>query len=73
MKNRDGEENCKAAANRLRKILRAPVERIPLTPFPLRVKRPSNASFETMHRPPATFPGLLSFTQGDPTIPSLRE
>jgi hypothetical protein len=39
----------------------------------LRVKRPSNASFETMHRPPATFPGLLSFTQGGPAILLLRE
>jgi hypothetical protein len=64
MKNRGGEENCKAAASTPHKIRTAPGERIPLTPFPARAKRPSNASFETKHRPPAAFPGLLSFTQG---------
>ena len=64
MKSRGGEENCKAVANKLRKIQKAPFARIPLTPAPEHAKRRSNASFETKHRPPATFQGSLSFTQG---------
>jgi hypothetical protein len=64
MNDRGGEENCKAAANKLRKIPRAPAERIPLNPPRAHVKRRSNASFETKHRLPVAFPGSLSFTQG---------
>src|SRR4030095_16818761 len=60
---RDGEENCKAAANRLRKIRRVPFERFPLRPRSARARRPSNASFETKHPPPAVFQESLSFTQ----------
>jgi hypothetical protein len=35
--------------------------------------RPSNASFETKHHPPAAFPGSLSFTEGRRTNVILRE
>jgi len=63
MKNRGGEENCKAAANRIRKIPRAPAERIPLGPPRAHATPRSNASFETKHRPPAAFPELPSFTK----------
>jgi len=73
MNDRDGEENCKAAANRLRKIRRAPAEQIPLTPPPAHAKPRSNASFETKHRPPAAFPELLSFTERRPMSAILRE
>jgi len=57
------EENCKAAANMLRKIQKAPGE-----PRPLSRARPhetprSNASFETKHRPPVAFQGLPSWVQ----------
>jgi hypothetical protein len=62
-KNRGAGENCKAVANRLRKTRRAPVERTHLTPVPGHVKRLSNASFETKHRPLAAFPGSLSFAK----------
>src|SRR5213083_625361 len=58
---RGGEENCKAAANRLRKIRRVPAERIQVTPARARARRPSNASFETKHRPPAAFRELPSW------------
>jgi hypothetical protein len=61
------------AANTLHKIQRAPDERIPLTPFPARAKRPSNASFETKHLPPVAFPELLSFTQSRRMNAILRE
>jgi hypothetical protein len=47
----------------LHKTRPAPGERIPLTLRPARAKRRSNASFETKHRPPAAFPGLLSFAK----------
>src|SRR6267143_7003473 len=70
---RGGEENCKAAANRLRKIRRVPAERILLTPPPAHAKRRSNASFETKHRPPAAFPELLSFTKRRSMNVILRE
>src|SRR5207253_8601728 len=73
MNARGGEENCKAAANRLRKIRRVPAERILLTPPPAHAKRRSNASFETKHRPPAAFPELLSFTKRRSTNVILRE
>jgi len=63
MDNRDGEENCKAVANRLRKILRLPFERIPLTPFRAHATPRSNAAFETKHRAPAAFPELASWLQ----------
>ena len=60
---RDVEESCKAAANMLRKIQRAPASPRP----PNRARRHetprSNASFETKHRPPAEFPELLSWEQ----------
>src|SRR5204863_601335 len=61
MKNRGDEENCKAAANRIRKIPRAPAERIPLGPPRAHATPRSNASFETKHRPPAAFRELPSF------------
>src|SRR6266516_870228 len=63
MNNLDGEENCKAAANRLRKIQRAPAARIPLTPARAHAIPRSNASFETKHRPPAAFRELSSWLQ----------
>src|SRR5262249_54271361 len=58
---RGGEENCKAAANRLRKIRRVLAERIQVTPAPAHARRLSNASFETKHRPPAAFQELPSW------------
>src|SRR5262249_24793991 len=58
---RGGEENCKAVANRLRKIRPVPAEPIPLTPARRHARRPSNASFETKHRPPAAFRELPSW------------
>ena len=61
MDTRGGEENCKAAANRLRKIRRVPAERIPLIRSPAHARRPSSASFETKHRPPAAFRELPSW------------
>jgi len=73
MNDRGGEENCKAAANRLRKTRRVPAGRIPLSPLPARAKRRSNASFETKHRPPAVFPGSLSFTKRRLSNAILRE
>jgi hypothetical protein len=73
MKNRGGEENCKAAANKLRKIQRALAETIPLSPRRAHATRPSNASFETKHHPPAAFPGSLSFTEGRRTHAILPE
>ena len=63
MNDRDGEEKCKAAANRLHKIQKELPGRSRPTPARVRVKRLSNASFETKHHPLAAFPGLLSFTQ----------
>jgi hypothetical protein len=63
MNNRGGEESYKAEANKLRKIRKAPVERIPLSPR-AHATPPSNASFETKHRPPAVFPELPSFRNG---------
>src|SRR5215469_13484432 len=57
----DGEENCKAAANTLRKIRTAPAERRPLNRVPRHEAPRSNASFETQHRLPAEFPGLASW------------
>src|SRR5262249_51624707 len=71
-KNRGDEENCKAVANRLRKIRRAPAERTPLIHRRVRATRRSNASFETKHRPLVAFPGLLSFTQRRATNSILR-
>ncbi len=63
---RDVEENCKAAANTLRKIQKAPADLRP----PSRARRHetprSNASFETKHRPPAEFPELPSWEQSVP-------
>jgi hypothetical protein len=73
MNNRGGEENCKAVANRLRKIRRVPAERSPLIPARARAKPQSNASFETKHRPPAAFQELLSFTQRRLLNATLRE
>ena len=61
--NRGAEENCKVAANMLRKIQRAPVELRPPSRVPRHETRPSNASFETKHRPPAEFPELPSWEQ----------
>src|SRR6266487_5958263 len=63
MNDRGGEEKCKAVANRLRKIRRAPAERIPLTPSPEHAIPRSNATFETKHRPPAAFRELPSWLQ----------
>src|SRR5205823_8498387 len=73
MNDRGGEENCKAVANRLRKIQRVPAERIPLTPSRAHATPQSNASFETKHRPPAAFPEWLSFTKRRSTNVILRE
>jgi hypothetical protein len=61
MDSRDAEENCKAAANRLRKIAIVPRERNPVTPSHERAERPSNASFETKHLPPAVFQESFSW------------
>jgi hypothetical protein len=60
---RDGEENCKAVANTLRKIRTVPAEQNPLKRVPRHETPRSNASFETQHRPPAEFPGLPSWEQ----------
>src|SRR5207248_11799835 len=68
-----GQENCRAAANSIRKIPRAPAERIPLGPPRAHATPQSNASFETKHRPPAAFPELLSFTKRRSTNVILRE
>src|SRR4051794_14854582 len=74
MKSRGGEENCKAVANRLRKIRRVPPNRIPLTTrFPEHAKPQSNASSETKHRPPAAFQELPSFTKRRSMNVNLRE
>jgi hypothetical protein len=55
------EENCKGAANTLRKNRQGPAEPRALTPV-LRHETPrSNASFETQHRLPAEFLGLPSW------------
>src|SRR6516162_859655 len=59
--NRGDEENCKAVASKLRKIQRAPRERIPPTPSRAHAIPQSNASFETKHPPPAAFPELPSW------------
>src|SRR5436309_14242272 len=63
MDNRGGEENCRAAANKLRKIRRAPLERIRLNPCREHAIPRSNASFETKHPPPAAFQELPSWLQ----------
>jgi hypothetical protein len=60
---RGAEENCKAAANTLRKVRKAPGGRRPLNRVPRHGIPRSNASFETKHRPPAEFPELLSWEQ----------
>lgn len=60
---RGAEENCKAAANTLRKIRKAPVERRPQFRVPRHETPRSNASFETKHRLPAAFLGLPSWEQ----------
>jgi len=60
---RGAEENCKAAANTLRKIRKAPGERRPLHRVPLHETPRSNASFETKHRLPVAFQGLPSWGQ----------
>src|SRR5438067_11885618 len=60
---RGAEENCKAAANTLRKIRIAPGERRPLNRVPERETRRSNASCETKHRLPAELQGLPSWGQ----------
>jgi hypothetical protein len=73
MNDRGGEENCKAAANRLRKIPRVPAERILLSPFRAHATPRSNASFETKHLPPATFQESLSSSQRRPMNVILRE
>jgi hypothetical protein len=57
------EENCKAAANTLRKIQKAPGERKPPNRAPRHEIPRSNASFETKHRPPVAFQGLPSWGQ----------
>src|SRR6266568_38818 len=57
------EENCKAAANTLRKIRKAPGEKRSLNRVPRRETPRSNASFETKHRLPAEFQGLPSWGQ----------
>src|SRR5689334_10501719 len=59
----DGEENCKAAANTLRKIQPTPAGQRPLNRVPRHDAPRSNASFETQHRPPAEFLGLPSWEQ----------
>ena len=60
---RDVEENCKAAANMLRKIQKAPAD--PRSPSRARRHETprSNASSETKHRPPAEFPESPSWGQ----------
>src|SRR5438034_8927999 len=63
MKSRGDEENCKHAANMLRKNRRGPAWPIPLSPAPEHATQRSNASFETKHRPPAVFPELPSWPQ----------
>ena len=63
MNDRDGEENYKAVANKLRKIRIVPGERIPLTPARAHATPRSNASFEMKHRPPAAFRELSSWLQ----------
>jgi hypothetical protein len=60
---RDGVENCKAAANTLRKIRIAPGVRQSLIRVPQHETPRSNASFETKHRLPAEFQGLPSWEQ----------
>src|SRR5438874_2352831 len=60
---RGAEENCKAAANTLRKIRKAPGEKRSLNRVPRREIPRSNASFETKHRLPAEFQGLPSWGQ----------
>jgi hypothetical protein len=60
---RGAEENCKAAANTLHKVRKAPAGRRPLNQVLQHGIRRSNASFETKHRPPAEFPELLSWEQ----------
>ena len=60
---RGAEENCKAAANTLRKVRKAPDGRRPLNRVPRHGIPRSNASFETKHRPPAEFPELPSWEQ----------
>ena len=60
---RDGEENCKAAANTLRKIRPTPAEQRPLNRVPGHETPPSSASFETQHHPPVEFQGLPSWEQ----------
>src|SRR5438034_11733789 len=60
---RGAEENCKAAANTLRKIRKAPGERRPLNRVLWRATPRSNASFETEHRLPAECQGLPSWGQ----------
>ena len=60
---RGAEENCKAAANTLRKIRKAPGEKRSLNRVPRRETPRSNASFETKHRLPAEFQGLPSWGQ----------
>jgi hypothetical protein len=60
---RGAEENCKAAANTLRKARKAPGWRRPVNRVPRHEIPRSNASFETKHRPPAEFPELLSWEQ----------
>jgi len=57
---RDVEESCKAAANMLHKIQRAPVE-LKSPGIPPHETPRSNASFETKHHPPAAFPELPSW------------
>src|SRR2546428_11535918 len=70
MDDRGGGENCRAAANKLRKIQRAPVERFPPTPCPEHATTRSNASFATKHRPPAAFQGSPSVTNRPLSIAS---
>src|SRR5258708_21206801 len=60
---RGAEENCKAAANTLRKIRKAPGEPRPLNRVPRHEIPRSNASFETKHRLPVEFPELPSWEQ----------
>ena len=61
MNGRGSEEKCKVVANRLHKILRAHDAPTPLNPPPVHATPRSNASFETKHRPPATFQESLSY------------
>src|SRR5262249_33367177 len=60
---RGGAENCKGAANTLRKIRIAPAEQKPLFRVPRHETPRSSASSETQHRPPAEFLGLPSWEQ----------